>query len=115
VVDSGATRYMTYARDAFTEFVKLKVPRVVKTASGALIHRTGIENISIRVFTDKLQTRTLALTDVLYVPELASSLISVSQLQDKEILIQITDSTSKYTMTLTKDSFVITNTSRVSS
>jgi hypothetical protein len=35
VIDSGATRYMTYARDVFTEFVKLKVPRVVKTASGA--------------------------------------------------------------------------------
>jgi hypothetical protein len=80
-----------------------------------LIHGTGFRNVSIQVFTEKLQTRMLALTDVLYVPELAGSLISVSQLQDKRILIQTTDSISKYTMTLTKDSFVITNTSRVGS
>jgi hypothetical protein len=115
VIDSGATRYMTYTRDAFTEFVKLKVSRVVKTASRALIHETGIRNVSIRVFTDKLQTRTLALTDVLYVPELASSLISVPQLQDKSILVQTTVSISKHAMTLTKDSFVIANASRVAS
>jgi hypothetical protein len=57
----------------------------------------------------------LALTDVVYVPELAGSLISVPQLQDKGILVQTTESKSKHAMTLTRDGSVIANVSRISS
>ena len=115
VIDSGATRHMTYSRDVFTEFIKLKVPRVVKTASGALIHGTGIGKVSIQVFIDKVQTQTLALSEVLYVPQLAGNLISVPQLQDKGILVQTTSNSSKHAMSLTKDSSVIAKAGRVSS
>ena len=91
---------MTYARDVFTEFVQLKVPRVVKTASGALIYGTRIGNICIQVFTNDLRVKELVLTDVLYVPDLAGNLISVSRLQDKGVLVQTVEG-QKYPMALT--------------
>ena len=115
VIDSGATRHMTYAREVFTEFVQLNVPRIVKTASGAFVYGTGMGNVHIQVFTDDLRTETLVLTDVLYVPALAGSLISASQLQDKGILVQTTENTQERAMVLTRDGSIIANATRVGS
>jgi hypothetical protein len=114
VIDSGATRHMTYARDVFTEFIQLKVPRIVKTASGAFIYGTGIGNVHIQVFTDDLRTETLVLMDVLYVPELAGNLISVSRLQDKGVLVQTTENT-KHAMVLTRQGSIVANATRIGS
>ena len=87
VIDSGATRHITYSRDVFSDYVQLKVPRIVKMANNSLAYRFGIGNVHVQVFVDDLQVETLLLTDVLYVPDLASNLISVSQLQDKRIMV----------------------------
>ena len=86
VIDSGATRHMTFARDAFSEFIQLKTPRTVRTANGEIIYGTGIGNVPIHVFLDDFEIKKLILKDVLYVPNLAGSLISVSKLQDYGIL-----------------------------
>jgi transposase InsO family protein len=59
--------------------------------------------------------RTLVLTDVLHVPELAGSLISVPQLQDKGILVQTTEGNSKYAMVLKSKGYIIANAIRVGS
>ena len=47
-------------------------------ANNGLTYGFGIGNVHVRVFTGDLRVETLILTDVLYVPDLASNLISVS-------------------------------------
>jgi hypothetical protein len=71
---------MTYSREVFDEYVKLVKPRKVKVASGSYIYGIGLGNVTIRVFIDKLETKELTLTNVLYVLELAKNLISMAQL-----------------------------------
>ena len=103
VIDSACTRHMTYSREVFDEYVKLVKPRRVKVASGSYIYGIGLGNVTIRVFTDKLEAQELTLTDVLYVPQLAGSLISVPQLQSRRILTQTTESLRENAIILTKD------------
>jgi hypothetical protein len=69
---------MTYSRNVFSNYIKLKTPKIVKTANNNLIYGFGIGNVHVQVFTDDLRTETLVLTDVLYVPDLVGNLISVS-------------------------------------
>ena len=114
MIDSGATRHMTYSRDVFSEYVQLKTPRVVKTANNGLVYGFGIGNVHVQVFTDDLRVETLVLTDVLYVPDLASNLISVSQLQEKGILVQTTIG-QKHPMVLTRDGTTVANAVRIGS
>ena len=78
MIDSGTTRHMTHSRDAFSDYVQLKTPKIVKTANNGLAYGFGIGNVHVRVFTGDLRVETLILTDVLYVPDLAGNLISVS-------------------------------------
>jgi len=87
MINLGVTRYITHLRDVFSDYVQLKVPRIVKTANNGLAYGFGISNVHVLVFTDDLRVETLVLTDVLYVPDLAGNLISVSQLQEKGILV----------------------------
>ena len=56
-------------------------------ANNGLTYGFGISNVNVRVFTGDLRVETLILTDVLYVLDLASNLISVLQLHDKGILV----------------------------
>ena len=77
-IDSAATRHMTYSRDVFSDYVQLKTPKIVRMANNGLAYGFGIGNVHVRVFTGDLRVETLILTDVLYVPDLASNLISVS-------------------------------------
>ena len=79
---------MTYSRDVFSDYVQLKTPRIVRMANNGLAYGFGIGNVHVRVFTDNLRVETLVLSDVLYVPDLAGNLISVSQLQDKGIMVR---------------------------
>ena len=69
---------MTYSRNVFSDYVLLKTLRIVRMANNGLAYGFGIGNVHVRVFTDNLRVETLVLTDVLYVPDLASNLISVS-------------------------------------
>jgi hypothetical protein len=82
-----ATRYMTYSQDVFTDYIQLNTLKIVRMANNGLAYRFRISNVHVQVFTGDLQVETLILTDVLYVLDLASNLISVSQLQDKGILV----------------------------
>jgi hypothetical protein len=89
VIDSGCTRHMTYARSAFIEFRRLDEPILVNTASGAVIHGVGEGSVNLRVALEGT-IRNVKLTGVLYVPDLAGSLISASQLADRGITIRTT-------------------------
>jgi hypothetical protein len=89
VVDSGATRYMIYYRDAFTEFSALQQPVVIETASGAELQAVDQGTVVLKVSRDGT-IYAIALTEVLYTLGLSGSLISVSQLQNKNITVRIT-------------------------
>ena len=114
MIDSGVTRHMTYSRDVFSDYVQLKVPRIVKTANNGLAYGFGISNVHVLVFTDDLRVETLVLTDVLYVPDLAGNLISVSQLQEKGILVQTTNG-QKHPMVLTRNGSTVATAARTGS
>src|SRR5579862_5767371 len=106
---------MTFAKDVFSQFIQLKTPRTVWTANGEIIYGTGIGNVLIHVFLDDFEIKELVLKDVLYVPNLAGSLISVSKLQDCGILTQTTKSKSRKAMILSRDGIVVANASRIGS
>jgi hypothetical protein len=106
---------MTYSREVFDEYVKLVRPRRVRVASGSYIYGIGLGNVTIQVFTDKLEVQELTLTDVLYVPQLAGNLISVAQLQSWRILTQTTESLRENALILTKDGWKIASSTRVRS
>jgi hypothetical protein len=89
VVDSGASRHMTYCRDAFTEFSALEEPIVIQTANGTELQAVGQGTVVLKVPRSG-SIRLVELTEVLYVPGLAGSLISVIQLQDKGITVRTT-------------------------
>ena len=88
-VDSGASRHMTYCRDAFTEFSALEEPIVIQTASGTELQAVGQGTVLLKVLRNG-NTSLVALNEVLYAPGLAGSLISVSQLQRKGITVRTT-------------------------
>jgi hypothetical protein len=89
VVDSGASRHMTYFKEAFTEYSALQEPITILTANGTELQALGQGTVVLKV--PKNGTVSLAeLTGVLYVPGLTGSLISVSQLQDKGITVSTT-------------------------
>ena len=90
VVDSGCTRHMTFNRKSFNkDYKELETPVEIETASGSSIYGIGAGSVSIWI-TLKGQTRPVRLTDVLYVPNVAGNLISVSQLQDNGITMRTT-------------------------
>jgi hypothetical protein len=80
---------MTYARWKFDDYIELDEPIDVTTASGATIQVIGQRIVRLQAFVQG-QIRLVRLVDVLYVPGLAGSLISVIQLQNKGLIIQTT-------------------------
>ncbi|KAF8055039.1 hypothetical protein HT031_006855 [Scenedesmus sp. PABB004] len=74
--DSGATQHMCCSREAFFEL--RPSGGVVHTASGETIEIKGIGNIFITIPNE----RVFALFNVLYVPELAANLLSLSKVTD---------------------------------
>ena len=84
-------------------------------ASGSYIYGIGLRNITIQVFTDKLEVQELTLTDVLYVLQLAGNLISVVQLQSRCILTQTTENLRENAIILTKDERKVASGTRIGS
>jgi hypothetical protein len=80
---------MTYARWQFDEYTELARPVEVTTASGVIIRGIGQGTVRLQVLVQG-QFRPVQLENILYVPELAGSLISVLQLQNKGLTIRTT-------------------------
>jgi hypothetical protein len=76
VINSRSSRYITYLREAFTEYRVLDTPIQVTTANGAYIPAIIEGTILLQVALGAYM-RTIKLTGVLYMPKLAGSLISV--------------------------------------
>lgn len=84
VIDSGCTRHMTYSKEAFVEYTPLHPTIGVSIANGACIQAIAEGSVQLQVQVQGT-VRTIKLSRVLHVPDLAGSLISVSQLQDRGI------------------------------
>lgn len=85
VIDSGCTRHMTYAREAFTDYLPLDKPIQVNIANGACIDAVAKGTVSFQTLVNGSKRR-VQLNNVLHVPHLAGSLISVIHLQDRGIM-----------------------------
>ncbi|TAQ86431.1 hypothetical protein B7494_g5234 [Chlorociboria aeruginascens] len=89
IVDSGCSRHITYQQDWFSSYRILDTPIEVGTALGAIIKGIAEGTVQLRIAVQG-QLRTVALTNVLYIPGLAGSLLSVLQLQEKGFTIRTT-------------------------
>ena len=76
VIDSGASRHMTFSRESFSDYMPLTEPILITTANGATIQALGQGTVPLRVTVQGTE-RAVALTEVLYAPGLSGSLISV--------------------------------------
>jgi hypothetical protein len=90
VIDSGCSRHMTFSRAAFTDYNALQEPVLIRTANGVAIKGVGYGTISVRIVLPNRTTRSINIRDVLHVPDLAGSLLSVTQFQDRDILVRTT-------------------------
>ena len=78
IIDSGATQHMCNDKILFSSFTCLETPIKVEVGDGGTLLATGEGAISLKVnLVDKVENRILK--KVLYVPDLAHNLISVSQ------------------------------------
>ena len=87
IVDSGASRHMTFKRSWFVNYIAFRMPQKVRTANGDSIQALGYGDIVIQTILDK-GTDQFTVKDVLLVPELTCSLLSVSTLLEKGMEVQ---------------------------
>ena len=80
---------MTYNRTAFSDYTLLDTPIQVATASGATIPAIAEGSVQLKIALGG-SIKWVTLTRVLHVPKLAGNLLSVVQLQDREITIRTT-------------------------
>jgi hypothetical protein len=81
IMDTGASRHMTWDRSAFASFERLSKPLTVGVADGKalLCEYTGVVPLLVRLPADAGGgTQQIFLKNVLYVPELRRNLFSVS-------------------------------------
>ena len=70
---------MTFAREAFNkDYQQLREPIIINTANRATIRGTGYRLIIVRIILPGSKERNIRIPDVLYIPDLAGSLLSVT-------------------------------------
>ena len=90
VIDSGCGRHMTYAREAFVSYTLLDRPIAINIANGTSIKAVAEGTVLIKVAV-RGRINEVHLLNVLHVPKLAGSLLSVIQLQDRGIMARTTE------------------------
>jgi hypothetical protein len=78
ILDSGASQHMSNKREWFTEFQQLNEPLKIYLGNNSVINATGKGQVKVITEYDGKQTKA-TLCNVLYVPDLAKNLFSVSQ------------------------------------
>lgn len=76
IIDSGASRHMCNKKECFVKLLKLKTKINVKLGDGRIVHAVAIGNVELKVnLHDKMNV--LRLKNVLFVPSLSHSLLSI--------------------------------------
>ena len=78
IIDSGASSHMVRHRSWFANLKTTNIPEYVQLGDGRKIKTEGVGSVPLRVSTGK-SLRRIVLKDVLYVPSLKTSLISLSK------------------------------------
>ena len=77
---------MTPVCIAFFKYSTVK-SRIVEIANRALMPGVGLGKVKLSVSVDR-RTRSIVLTNVLYIPQIKKNLISIARLQDKGIIVK---------------------------
>ena len=80
IIDSGATSHMCRESDAFTECMKLTQPEEILLGDGTVVRAAGKGTVLLDVAVGHNQIQKCKLNDVLFIPELAYNLLSVSKI-----------------------------------
>ncbi|GMF37933.1 unnamed protein product [Phytophthora fragariaefolia] len=86
LVDSGASSHITSVRDKFVSMKGLKMPVCITVADGTKIDVVATSTVGLKL----VDGTTITLSDVVYIPEIDGSLISVAQLAEKNVVVQFT-------------------------
>ena len=78
LVDSGASSHMTYRGDYFTQYQPFSVPKRVSLGDGRVVEAVGVGTIRLNMFFKVSNAKRATMYNVLYVPQLACNLFSVS-------------------------------------
>ncbi|KAE8986412.1 hypothetical protein PR001_g22611, partial [Phytophthora rubi] len=84
LVDSGASSHMTSVRDKFVSMKELKTPVRITIADGKKIDAVAMGTVGLKL----MDGTSVTLSDVLYIPEVEGSLISVAKLAEKDVVAQ---------------------------
>ena len=91
IIDSGATCHICNNRDLFTEIHALKTPVTVKLGDGHLMTATAVGIVSLSIKYGRTNHK-CNLHDVLYVPNFAYNILSVSKAAEKGISMKFCES-----------------------
>ncbi|POM81699.1 Rve domain containing hypothetical protein [Phytophthora palmivora] len=83
-VDSGASSHMASVQNKFVSMKELKTPVRITIADDTKIDAVATGTVSMKL----MGGTTVSLLDVLYIPEVEGSLISVSKLAEKNVVVQ---------------------------
>ena len=88
-IDSGATKHMTSEKDLIVDYVQNPQPSEIFLGDNRMIRALGEGKVSLE-FYDGSNVLTMELYNVLYVPEIAKNLVSVSAMTGKgaEVLFE---------------------------
>ncbi|KAE9082485.1 hypothetical protein PF001_g26895 [Phytophthora fragariae] len=82
LVDSGASSHMTSVRDKFVSMKELKTPVRITIADGKKIDAVAMGTVGLKL----MDGTSVTLSDVLYIPEVEGSLISLAKLAEKDVV-----------------------------
>ncbi|RAW22074.1 hypothetical protein PC110_g21488 [Phytophthora cactorum] len=84
LVDSGASSHVTSTRDKFASMRDLRTPVRITIADGTKIDAVATGTVGLKL----MDGTSVTLSDVLYIPEVEGSLISVSKMAEKDVVAQ---------------------------
>ncbi len=88
IVDSGASSHMTSSRGAITDFCYFSEPRRVRLGDGRALPALGSGRVVLQLSTTTGGWPQVTLSDVLLIPDLCCSLVSVRAVLDKGKAVQ---------------------------
>ena len=80
IMDSGATKHMCCNKDLFSELIEIRGASEIKVGDGRCLQTTGFGKVSLKIKLTGNILSSFELVNILFVPELAYNLISVSEL-----------------------------------
>lgn len=92
ILDSGATEHMTSVREKYFKFKPYS--STVEVANSEKIKVTGIGDTIIKL-PGEAEEKTIALSNVLYVPNLGGNLLSIGRIEERGFKVEFSDGEAK--------------------